>query len=1276
MRIRDLRIDGFGRFANRQFGPFDHAVTVFHGPNEAGKSTLLAFVRRVLFGFPDRRRRLNRYPPLAGGRHGGSMTIISDAGEVVVVRRLAGTRGGAVTLTAESGKPLLDQELPRLLGHHSNDVFRNVFSFTLDELHDEALLNDESVNSQIYSAGLGAARLPDALKSLHDYKSRLFLKGGSKHAIYDVATSLDRVKADLDEIADNALEYRRLSARLKEVEAELKTLNERRREYRSRFDYQLRLESAWIDWNDLVSTEEQLAELAIIEDFPSDGVNRLEALEERIRNARLEHESAERNVEEAEAEANAPIEHEAVLDYSAEIRGLERDRTHFESALRDLPEREAELGGYRKSLAETLSEIGSGWNESDIQTFDLSIADDGEIGRLGDRLRETERDFHIVKANVRGARDALEKAVGRVEHEAILEHSAEIRSLEQNRTHFSSALRDLPERNAELRGHKSSLDEILSDLGPDWDESRLEAFDMSIAVREEISKHHTLLRQAHEELNRCESAFDQAKAAFEEASQAQSDATKKFAAVKPSLDDDQIRQHRALIRSANSRLVEVGSAKKRVASYKNQLDGLAVSATHVGRTNRSEWIAAFGVTVGIALVVIGAALGGSALWIGIAAGIVSVALAALLFLTAQSPTGTDTESPLAAPVRESLRRAEAAQATLESALQRDAESLSLDTIAEPTLIEAESSLDADLEKMREWRTLSEDRDRASELVKRRNSRVEKSSEAVKDARNALEAAESNWKQWLAGRGLHETFSPDAIIELRSKIDLGRNELRSLQSLQGRIDDIQNHVGAYMARVQPLASEFEVAFDMDHPGTAATAADRLVELHGHNENKVRDRTQAKADLEDAQRRLAKGKAEFETARREWKEWLIARNLHQGLNPDAVTRLKEQVKTGRSHLGNVQNWQRRIETIQTSIRAYVETLAPLASKFDIAFDPNDLKTAAVAADWLVELHGHVQDRVRGRTVAEIDLREARRELEDREARLLEAKEELKGLLETGAAIDAEDFRVQAAVHDRQLNLQGKRREALRRLQRLSGPGERLESLKEELRNTDIHSIQAEALRAEEELKSVTERIDGLNRELGSIQNDRERLIGEEESSKLRVEHHRLLEKMRGHAREWTVRAIAENLLKEARRKFERERQPDVVRHSAGFFRGITEGRYETVFSPLGKSEIHVTDSEGGSKRPDQLSRGTREQLFLSLRFGLIRDLGQRSETLPVIVDEALVNFDPIRGMRAASAFMDLAQTNQVLVFTCHPQIVDWFVSAAAKSGAQEPNVIKIE
>ena len=271
MKIRDLHIDGFGHFSDRDFGPFARPVTVFYGPNETGKTTLLEFIRTVLFGFLDGRSRRNLYLPLSGGRHGGSITVESDDGEVTTVRRVSGTGGGQVTLTGEAGNPIPRTELSRLLGSHSRKTFETLFGFTLDELHDDALLSDDSVNSQIYSAGMGATRLPDALKMLDDQKRDLFLSGGSKHAIHTTAGRLDEVESRLREVESNAVEYGRQSARLKEIERELDSLREHRRKVDSKLQGHRTLEKASNDWNDLTSAERRLEELPVVDKFPQMG---------------------------------------------------------------------------------------------------------------------------------------------------------------------------------------------------------------------------------------------------------------------------------------------------------------------------------------------------------------------------------------------------------------------------------------------------------------------------------------------------------------------------------------------------------------------------------------------------------------------------------------------------------------------------------------------------------------------------------------------------------------------------------------------------------------------------------------------------------------------------------------------------------------------------------------------------------------------------------------------------------------------------------------------
>ena len=177
--------------------------------------------------------------------------------------------------------------------------------------------------------------------------------------------------------------------------------------------------------------------------------------------------------------------------------------------------------------------------------------------------------------------------------------------------------------------------------------------------------------------------------------------------------------------------------------------------------------------------------------------------------------------------------------------------------------------------------------------------------------------------------------------------------------------------------------------------------------------------------------------------------------------------------------------------------------------------------------------------------------------------------------------------------------------------------------------------------------------------------EQLTGEEESSVLRIRRNILLEQLREQAREWSRLTIAESLLEKTRHKFEQERQPSVIHHAQEFFSSVTGQRYTGLFAPIGEKTISVTDTTGSNRQPSELSRSTRERLYLALRFGLIREFGEHTERLPVIVDEALVNFDPERARLAAESFVGLSQTNQVLVFTCHPEIREAFAKAA---GAQ--------
>jgi uncharacterized protein YhaN len=81
----------------------------------------------------------------------------------------------------------------------------------------------------------------------------------------------------------------------------------------------------------------------------------------------------------------------------------------------------------------------------------------------------------------------------------------------------------------------------------------------------------------------------------------------------------------------------------------------------------------------------------------------------------------------------------------------------------------------------------------------------------------------------------------------------------------------------------------------------------------------------------------------------------------------------------------------------------------------------------------------------------------------------------------------------------------------------------------------------------------------------------------------------------------------------------------------------------------------------KRLDNEAGGTKEQLLISLRLGFIEEYEQHVESLPIIVDEVLVNCDPYRARQTAAILQEFGRERQILIFTCHSTTKDYFESS---------------
>lgn len=66
---------------------------------------------------------------------------------------------------------------------------------------------------------------------------------------------------------------------------------------------------------------------------------------------------------------------------------------------------------------------------------------------------------------------------------------------------------------------------------------------------------------------------------------------------------------------------------------------------------------------------------------------------------------------------------------------------------------------------------------------------------------------------------------------------------------------------------------------------------------------------------------------------------------------------------------------------------------------------------------------------------------------------------------------------------------------------------------------------------------------------------------------------------------------------------------------------------------------------------LSTGAVDQLYLAVRLAICELALPEEEPCPIILDDALVNFDDERCQCALEVLHEMAQTRQIVLFTCH-------------------------
>lgn len=502
----------------------------------------------------------------------------------------------------------------------------------------------------------------------------------------------------------------------------------------------------------------------------------------------------------------------------------------------------------------------------------------------------------------------------------------------------------------------------------------------------------------------------------------------------------------------------------------------------------------------------------------------------------------------------------------------------------------------------------------------------------------------------------------AADDAANRLELHRQNLRaragmSLPTQYRLLGTLVLAVGAAGTAVALVHDQFAIAI-LSGIAAAIGLAIALAFRTGHSP--LQDKVAQELETTFAAARERYGEAQVE-----WSAFLESIGLVSSLSPEGAKDQLEAIDGTRNALRGADETGARIERLAETLRNTIDTYARVVACLRSPIEGRD---NAANIEVLGDL---VQEARDAKTISEglsLVIERTTREVEGLEKEMASARSKIEALLSTNGVSTREQLEDLCSRSDRARELDATIQGAERIIRATVGTGDSLETFLSAIEQSSPEGIHAELEELNGAIASAEGELETANQDMWSLEERLKTLASSGVVLETEARAEEVRQKLQDARSDWLVVRISLRALDQAISRYETTRQPEVIRQAQTTFERMTAGRYSAVLCPLGSTQLRVRDSNGTDKLVDELSRGTREQLYLAMRMGLIAQYEQNAEPLPVIMDDILVNFDDERGPLAVQALAEFAKDRQVIVMTCHQSTLELY----RKVGARELSV----
>jgi uncharacterized protein YhaN len=1156
MKIREIDIENFGIFSDRHFDFGDSSFQLIHGPNEAGKSTLLHLLRQLLFGFP------GGSSPYQFDTHSSEMAAralidVSD-GRRISFRRRKGRKGTVVGEVEGTTETINENSLSTILGGANAKLYEHVFGFSLTELSQgEESLKHANLNEAMFGGSLGGpSNLQEIQKGLDDEVAGLFKSG---NAVKPVINSLLKdIRSHSAAIKDATLKPREFEDKekaLKEAEELVATLSQSREQLEKQRAHIDRLNRAIEPWLERKAVEEELAQTKLPPGVTAASGSELERLlaDQQRTQSSLDESKAE--LAETEQQLAALELSPAFLKIEAKIRTLDKEFSRIQRDQESIPQLQNESSTIRADVESRLSALNPDWDLEFLSKFQSSLEQREKLEELASRFAQLENQRAKISARRPDLKKRVDAATDRLADLSSVQPAPELVAILEREPSYRAAAAALTDASETQASITSQLGVLKKRLSPSLSASgltdeELEALPVPL---------ESLLRDFQNRLATTADAAARAKTNRHQISQSLKDRNAELsarAAEEQVPDRSQLEEQRQR-RDAGWQLI-----RKKF---------LGDSESSASDENIDQEIAKW--------------------------------------------TGNNFEAlpdTYEAEVAESDRLADDRQAKAKEVAIRD-------------------------RLVTEISQLEQDHDEAAETE---NARQQEHDQLTDE-----------WHALLAGFYVlpqppevilewHRTF--ENWLELRTQLleSLSRSRL-----LEEQVTDFEQQLTLSPATSNQNLDEqlTDVRRRVEEVKTASLEQAQITQALHTDEEGLKDLDNQDDQLNEQQA----------TWSEEWARLSSTLGFPSDWSARFASKMLQELQDARQKFHESQSARIQADSLQKEVGQFEKEAESIYN--EVSPDLNEFP--------LAEIVNRLSDRLSKAVQADRDqvsLQKAKEKTQRRadalQAELAGLSEKVETLLTSAGVSSSDEFLEAARTAQRQQESLAEQTSLIRDLKRTAG-AEDFDGFLSELSQLDTDTLPLKLAELEKQHLEIEERRDAALRLESEARTALDAMDGTSKAAALQLELEGSYAKLGSSVDRLAPLVLAQTLLKRAIERFEKEHQPAMLSEVGDLLSKMTGGRYVSIRRRLDEAGTMLVEQNNGKlKTPDQLSTGTREQLYLAIRLAYVQQYCRESEPLPLIMDDILVNFDEQRAKNTLEVLLALPDHIQVLFLTCHEHMAE--------------------